>query len=206
MPPGKGNLAATQAILSFFLDGPDTHGNVRDRLRREYADARWSRSITDSAIPSLAAQGYIVLITAGKKRGDDLYEITELGVEEFKRWIRESSRAPAPLREPLLLWIERSTPDELPALLAILSESERAARREVKRAKERFDEERDSGAFGPPDSSDWNGRVGYAIYADRVIYWRQQVARFGTMRKLLKGDRNLHQRLLPDDQPGSSYA
>jgi DNA-binding PadR family transcriptional regulator len=202
MPPGKGNLAATKAILSLFLAGPETQGNVRARLRREYADAFWSRSIVDYALPSLAMQGLIVLVARGEKRGDDVYEITERGVGEFKHWIRESSRAPAPIREPLQLWIEHSTPRELPALLAVIRESEIATRLELALAKRRFDSQRNRGSFGPPDNSEWKGRVRYAIHGDRVVYWQQRLARLATLRKLLKGERDLHQRAPADDHGG----
>jgi DNA-binding PadR family transcriptional regulator len=194
MPPVKGNLAATQAILSLFLDGPDTLRSVRRRLRQEYADARWSRTIVDSSIPALVAQGLLGLIETGAKPGDSLFEITEQGVSEFKKWMRESPRAPAPIREPLQLWIEHSTPDELPALLAVIRESETAVGHEIEVAKRRFDAEWRRGRFGPADSSDWNGRIRYAIFGDKVLYWNHRLERLKHLRKILKGDRDKHRR------------
>jgi DNA-binding PadR family transcriptional regulator len=189
MPPPKGNFAATNVILSLFVGQPETVGNVRRRMRLEYAEARWSRSVVDHAIPLLASDGLIILIEAGKKPRDRLYEITEAGKQEFRRWVRDSSRRPVPIREPLQLWIEHSTPDELPALLAIIMETEEAAKQKLAIAKRRIDAERERGMFGPPDSSDWNGRIRYAISYDRVLYWHGRVARFQAMRQLLRAER-----------------
>lgn len=195
MPPRKGNFAATNMVLSLFVGQPETVGSIRRRLNREYAEARWSRSIVDHAIPALESQGFITLIEAGKKPQDRIYEITAAGKEEFRRWVRESSREPVPIREPLQLWIEHSTPDELPALLAIIKESEEAAKQKLAMAKRHLDAERERGRFGPSDSSDWNGRIRYAISHDRVLYWGGRVARFMAMRQILRAQRERHQRI-----------
>jgi DNA-binding PadR family transcriptional regulator len=192
MPPPKGNLAANKAILSFFLHGPDSLGNVRTRLRREYADARWSRSVVDTEVPELADQGHIRLIKTGKRPADNIYEITRQGIAEFRRWMREVPRAPTPMREPLQLWIEHSTRQELPALLVVVRETEQAAIREVDEAQRRLNNDRTLGRLGPSDGSDWNGHMRYVVLSDRVVYWQQRVARCIHLRKLLIGGRNKH--------------
>ncbi len=194
MPPAKGSLAANKAILSLFLAGPETHSNIKARLRREYGDARWSRSIVNSSIPALAEQGHVRLLREGEKRADDLYEITKQGVGEFRRYMRESPRAPAPLREPLQLWIEHSTPDELPVLLSVIRETELAASSELEAAQLRLHNDRALGKLGPKDGSDWNGRMRYAVLSDRVLYWQQRVERCMGLRQMLTGGRNMHSR------------
>jgi DNA-binding PadR family transcriptional regulator len=194
MPPAKGNLAAIKAILGLFLDGPETQGNIRARMRREYTDAHWSRSIVDAGIPALVAQGLIALIASGERPKENVYEITAEGIAEFKRWIRESPRAPMPMREPLQLWIEHSTPDELPVLLAVIKETEEAAFAEVRAAQRRINSDRTMGKLGPPDSSEWNGRLRYAILSDKVLYWQQRAARCKNLRKILQGGHNMHER------------
>lgn len=206
MPPVKGNLAATQAILSLFLDGPETFGNLRRRLERDFSDAHWSRSIVDSSLRSLVAQDQVVLIETGEKPGDNLYNITDRGLSEFRRALRETPRAPVPVRDPLQLWIEHSTPEELPALLRVIKESETAARRELYAAKRRLDVERSRGGFGPPDNSDWRGRVRYAIFSDKVLQWDDRLNRLASFRRVLKGDRDMHKRVATDDDPKDHHA
>ncbi len=199
MPPAKGNLAAIKAILSLFLDGPETQANIRARLRKEYAHANWSRSIVDAAIPALLGQGLITLIASGERPADSIYQITDNGVEAFKRYIRDTPRAPVPMRDPLQLWIEHSTRDELPVLLAVIKETERAATDEVDAAQKRINSERVLGRLGPSDGSDWNGRVRYALLSDRVRYWQARVARCIHLRKDLIEGRNMHRRSSGDD-------
>src|ERR1022692_5267054 len=111
MRSSKGALAANTAILSLFLDGPESLANIRGRMRRDYANARWSRSVVDAAVPALLDDELIALVHAAEKPAQRIYEITERGADVFREWVRESAMAPAPIREPLQLWIERSTPD-----------------------------------------------------------------------------------------------
>jgi hypothetical protein len=106
----------------------------------------------------------------------------------------------------LQLWIEHSTPRELPTLLAVIQESELATRLELALAKRRFDSQRNRGSFGPPDNSEWNGRVRYAIHGYRVVCLQQRLARLATLRMLLRGDRDLHQRAPADDHSGGDRA
>ncbi len=188
MRSSKGALAANTAILSLFLDGPESLANIRGRMRRDYADARWSRSVVDAAVPALLDDELIALVHAAEKPAQRIYEITERGADVFREWVRESAMAPAPIREPLQLWIERSTPDERPMLLAVLRESELAALRQCDAARTQVGIEREAGKLG----MDWNGTVLYAMLADRVLYWESRAIRCEQMRHLLVGNRNRH--------------
>ncbi len=199
MPPSKGNLAANKAILSLFLDGPETLGNIRTRLRSEYGDARWSRSIVDYSIPALALQGHIALVAAGEKTADSVYEVTNQGVAACKRYMRESTRTLGPRREPLQLWIEHSTEDELPVLLATIRETELAVLGELAEARRAVKEEGRRGRFRPTDGSSWSGRARYAVLGGRVIYWQGRVDYCSFLRQVLAGQRELHKRVPPDE-------
>jgi DNA-binding PadR family transcriptional regulator len=197
--PPKGNLAAIKVILSLLLDGPETHASIKKRLRREYPHAGWSRSIVNVSLPALVAQGLIVLIGSGERRGDDLYEITEDGIAGFRRWAREAARSVGPLREPLQGWIENSRPEELPRLIATVREVELEARAKLSEAQAFLNSERTLGRCGPPDGSDYQGRVHYAILMDSGKYWDQRVARCKLLRANLRGNHDLHQRRPADD-------
>jgi DNA-binding PadR family transcriptional regulator len=197
--PPKGNLAAIKVILSLLLDGPETHANIKKRLRHEYPHASWSRSIVNVSLPALVAQGLIVLIGSGARRGEDLYEITEDGLAEFRRWARETSRSVGPLRDPLQGWIANSKPEELPRVIATVREVELEASEELFAAQQRLNSERTLGRCGPSDGSDYQGRVHYAILMDSVKYWEQRITRCKQLRQNLRGNHNLHQRRPADD-------
>jgi DNA-binding PadR family transcriptional regulator len=202
MPPPKGHLSAYQAVLSLFAAGPETQSNIRRRLREEYESANWSRSVVDAAVPALVAQGLLVLVTAGTKPAESVYEITADGIEAFNRHLRDTPRVPEPLRDPLQLWIEHSTRAELPVILAVIKENETVARKEVDAAQKRLNSERTLGRLGPANGSDWNGRVRNTVLSDRVRYWQGRVARCINLRRDLMGGHNLHR---PADDPGDTH-
>lgn len=197
--PAKGNLPAVKAILSLFLDGPDTHAGIKDRLRRDFPHAAWAPSIVNSSLPALVTQGLLVLIASGEKRGDDLYEITEAGIADFRKWMREAPRSTGPMREPLQVWVENSTPEELPRVLGVIRETEREATKKVAEAQKHLNSERMLGRLGPPDGSDYPGRVRYAMLADTVLYWEHRVNRCKALRMNLRARRDMHARRPADD-------
>jgi DNA-binding PadR family transcriptional regulator len=197
--PSKGNLSAIKVVLSLLLDGPATHASIKKRLRLEYPHADWSRSIVNVSLPALVAQGLIVLIGSGARRGDDLYEITDDGIVEFRQWAREAGRAVGPLRDALQGWIENSNPEELPRVIATVREVELEASAKLSEAQAFLNSERQLGRCGPPDGSDYQGRVHYAVLMDSVKYWDQRVARCKLLRANLRGNRDLHLRRPADD-------
>jgi DNA-binding PadR family transcriptional regulator len=196
MRSSKGALAANAAILSLFLDGPESLANIRERMRRDYADALWSRSVVDSAIPVLLDSELIVLVHPAERPARRVYEVTQQGVAMFRAWVRESAMSPAPIREPLQLWIEHSTPKERPLLLSVLRESNLAALRQCDAARHQLGVERDAGKLG----MDWSGTVLYAMIADRVLYWESRATRYDRMRHLLVNNRNRHKSRLADER------
>jgi len=192
--PPKGHLAAIKAILSLLLDGPETQENIKKRLRREHPHAGWNRSIVNVSLPPLVAQGLIVLIGAGKRREDDLYEITEAGIADCRQSARDASLSVGPLREPLELWIEHSTPDEQPQIIAHIRKLELEVNSELSAAQARLNRERQLGRCGPRNGSDYQGRAHYAVLMSRVTYWRQREALYKQLRADLRGDHDLHHR------------
>jgi DNA-binding PadR family transcriptional regulator len=197
--PPKGNLAAIKVVLSLLLDGPETHASIKKRLRREYPHAAWSRSIVNVSLPALVAQGLIVLIGSGARRGDDLYEITDDGVAEFRQRAPEAARAVGPLRDPLQGWIENTMPEDLPRVIATIREVELEASTKLSEAQAFLNSERQLGRCGPSDGSDYQGRAHYAVLMDSVKYWDQRVARCKLLRANMLGNHDLHLRRQADD-------
>jgi hypothetical protein len=199
MPPAKGDLSALMAILSLLVGGPDSRSGIRGRLRREFPYGNWSRSIVDTSLPSLLAQELIVLVQSGEERSEDLYEASGRGVEEFRRWMRESGRAPLPLRDSFQVWIEHSTEAEQPALIQAAREMEEAAKVEVEAALRRLNSERVLGNLGPPDGSDWTGRMRHAVLMEMVLIWQQRAARFKNLRARISQGYSKHAETPVDD-------
>jgi DNA-binding PadR family transcriptional regulator len=199
MPPAKGDLSALMAILSLLVGGPESRSGIRSRLRREFPSGNWSRSIVDSSLPSLLEKGSVVLVGSGEEPSEEIYEASARGVDEFREWMRGSARAPLPLRDSFLLWIEHSTEAELPSLIQAAREMEEAAKAEFDEARRRLNSERVLGNLGPPDGSDWTGRMRYAVLSETVVIWHQRAARLKSLRLRLSQGYSKHAEIPVDD-------
>jgi DNA-binding PadR family transcriptional regulator len=201
MPTPRGDLPATKAILGLFVAEPSTAKNVKARLRREHPKAAWSRSIVNTTVRALVEQDLIVLVHKGRKPDMHFYEATDKGITEFRRWLAEEARAPVPLRDAFIVWMDHSTEDELPELLTVAREQEETALGELDKAQERMNVERERGRLGPADGSDWNGRMRYAVLSRRVKLCNAQAELAKDFRLNLMQGYHMH-RQMPEDDDG----
>lgn len=199
MPPAKGDLHAIKAILGLFVIEPSTPANVKARLRREFPHAAWSRGIVNTSVVSLERKREIELLQEGSKPSENFYRATDLGVREFKRWMVESARAPAPLRDSLLFWIAHSSPRDLPLLLSVARAREEVALAEEAEAQRRLNAERARGRLGSADGSDWAGRIRYMVLSHAVEAWSCEVQLAKSVRLNLTQGTDMHEALPLDD-------
>lgn len=199
MPPPKGELPAIKAILGLFVAEPSTGKNIKARLRREHPNASWSPSIVNQTIPVLVERKLIVCVRKGAKADQHFYRATRAGVEDFKSWMAVTPRAPLPLRDSFVVWMDHSTEEELPELLTAAREQEETALAELDHAQMRLNAERERGHFGPADGSDWNGRVRYAILSRRVMVLNCRAELAKDLRLNLTQGHDLHKRMPGDD-------
>ncbi len=199
MAQHKHNLTATMAILGLIIQQPDTTRHVRDRLAREYPHGRWSRSIAHNNVKSLAERGLIRKIRDGQKTSDDLYEATPEGIASFKAWLSHAAKEPAPVRDAMQLWLEHSDESDLPEIIRVVKEVEEAARTEFKDAQTRLASERIQGRLGPPDGSDWGGRIREAVLNETILRCGHQVLRLKNLRATLENpQQGLHTEVAAD--------
>ncbi len=199
MAPAKGDLTASMAILGLLIQQPDTPSHVRTRLAREFPHGRWSRSIAYNDVRSLVRQGLIRQIRAGEKHSEDIYEVTSEGRAALKEWVSDAAKAPRPVRDAMLLWLEHSDESELPELLQVVREVEEIARAEFEAAQTRLNTERTLGNLGPADGSDWHGRMRDAVLSELVLMCGERARRLMRLRqKLLNQGRELHTQAAAD--------
>jgi DNA-binding PadR family transcriptional regulator len=193
MAPAKGDLTASMAILGLLIQQPDTPSHVRGRLARDFPHGRWSPSIAYNDMRDLARQDLIRRIRMGEKRSEDVFEATPEGRAALKEWLRDASRAPPAVRDAMLLWLEHSDESEKPEILEVIRELEKIARAEFEAAQTRLNTERMLGNLGPPDGSDWHGRMRNALLTELVLMSGQQCMRLVRLRqKVLNKGRELH--------------
>ncbi len=199
MPPAKGDLHAIKVVLGLFVIEPGTPENVKARMRREFPHAVWSRGIVNTSVASLLRKREIERVCEGRKPSQHFYRVTDLGAREFKRWMVESARAPAPLRDSFLLWITHSTERDLPLLLSIARAQEEAALAEEAEAQKRLNAERGRGRLGPADGSDWNGRIRYTVLSHAVEAWSYRARLAKSIRLNLTQGTDIHEAIPLDD-------
>lgn len=199
MPGPRGDLPAIMAVLALLLRGPDSQANLKIRFEREFPHGDWSRSIVHSSLTSLVEQGFAALVQTGAKPSENVYEATGKGITAFREWLREIARQPPPLREPMQVWLEHSTEDELPDLLQAIREREETARAEFRAAQIHLNSERILGRLGPSDGSDWQGTVRNAVLSELVMIHGQRAVRFKKLRGRLMQGRERHSPIPPDD-------
>jgi hypothetical protein len=193
MATPKGDLTASMAILGLLIQQPDTPSQLRVRLAREFPHGRWSRSIVYGDVPNLARRRLIRKVRTGEKSSGDLWESTAKGRALFKEWVSEAAKAPSPVRDSLLLWLEHSDESELPEMLQAVGEVEEAVRAEFEAAQVRLNTERALGNLGPPDGSDWHGRMRYLVLSELVQICGQDTMRLKKLRQKLRNEsRELH--------------
>jgi DNA-binding PadR family transcriptional regulator len=199
MAPAKGDLTASMAILGLLIQQPDTPSRIRTRLACEFPHGRWSRSIAYNDVPSLARQGLIRRIREGEKRSEDIYEVTPDGRAALREWVGDAAKAPPPVRDAMLLWLEHSDESELPEILQVVHEVEEAARAEFEAAQTRLNTERALGNLGPADGSDWHGRMRDAVLSELVLMCGERARRLKRLRqKLLNHGREMHTQVAED--------
>jgi hypothetical protein len=193
MAPVKGDLTASMVVLGLLIQRPDTPARMRNRLDEEVPHGRWSRATAYNNVRSLARQGYIRKVKAGRQSSEDLWEPTQTGVAAFMEYLRDAANAPPALRDAMLLWLEHSEESELPALLAVVQQLEVTAKAEFTAATRHLTAERERGNLGPADGSDWRGRVREMVLSDMALMWGQKALRFKKLGEKLTGEgRELH--------------
>jgi DNA-binding PadR family transcriptional regulator len=193
MPPPKGQLSASMAILSLFVSEPSTAKNITSRLRREFPNDAWSPSIVNTTIPNLVEQGVIVRVREGRKPSEHFYEATDEGISECRRELAKSSRAVPQLRDPFLVWFAHSTEDELDRLLTVAREREETAIKQIETARLRLNIERDIGNLGPADGSDWSGWARYTVLNYRIKALNYEARLAKSLRLSLTQGHDLHE-------------
>lgn len=195
----KGDLTASMAILGLLIQQPDTTSSLRARLIREFPHGRWSRSIVHGDVPILARRGLICKVRAGARSSEDVYEATLEGRDAFKQWVSEAAKAPPPIRDAMLLWLELSDESELPEMLQAAREVEATVRAEYEAAQLRLNTERALGSFGPPDGSVWHGRMRHVVLSQLVQICGSNMLLTKRLRQTLENEgRELHAAIAGD--------
>jgi DNA-binding PadR family transcriptional regulator len=119
------------AILGLLIERPgQTVAEVAQGLEKRFAMSRFDQATAYNTLPQMARSGLSrprVRCThhaPGRGRGQDRYEPTPVGIQDFRAWMYAvpSGSGPPALREALYGRIELCTLEDLPELIRIARE------------------------------------------------------------------------------------
>jgi DNA-binding PadR family transcriptional regulator len=177
---------ADLAVLRLLVDRPGSPVHIRARLEVEHPEEEWSRSVAYKNTVNLAQQGLIQLVAEGSQKSEDIYELTDAGLVELRRWAEEIAREPPPDRDGMLLWIEHADESEIPKILEVLREKEEDACEARDAARQKLNKERRRGAFGSADSSEFRGLMRYIVHRQAVASRSARVDELKKTRQMLE--------------------
>lgn len=125
-------MSVKHAVLGLVIERPGYGYELIHRLEQRIEGWRPSETAVYPALRSLRAEGMIRAREAtadgrapSAHRGVVWYEATDDGHEEFRAWVRAPSDL-APQRDPFWLKVAFASPEDLPHLVELARELERA--------------------------------------------------------------------------------
>jgi DNA-binding PadR family transcriptional regulator len=124
---GSGEVTPRMMVLGLAIQQAGTVADVDRRLADQFPSERFSRGSAHKNLPSLAKKGYVRLLKKGPPGRPtlDWYEATPKGIEFFRRWVCDPDLPPA-IRDVLQCKLEFLEPEDLPALIQLVGEEEKA--------------------------------------------------------------------------------
>jgi DNA-binding PadR family transcriptional regulator len=178
-------------VLGLVVQQQDTVAGVARRLSDQFVSARFSKTTAHKTLPRLAKKDYVRVIEDGQPEGSTRcrYEATPKGVQYFREWLL-STELPLAIRDSEWCKLEFVELDDLPALILIVREEEKAYTAACDIAREGvLSEQRSRRNRG--EAVSWRVRL-------RGIQNKDDVNRYNLMSKRLEHLGNELERLLKD--------
>ena len=183
---GSGELTPRMMVLGLVVQQGDSVAGVDRRLADQFPSERFSRGSAHKNLPSLARSGYVRLLKKGPPDRPtlDRYEATPEGIELLRRWVRDPDLPPA-IRDVLQCKLEFLDPEDLPALIELVGEEEKAytVAYDIAQSSTRR-EQRLRRTRGRP--VDWSTRVSGIKTKDKANLWGLMSRRLEHLREDLE--------------------
>jgi DNA-binding PadR family transcriptional regulator len=185
-PPRSGDLTPNMAVLGLVVQAADTAAGLALRIEQEFPDAQFSGNASHNNLPSLAKEGYVLLVKRGERPSLDLYKGTPKGETAVQTWIRESDAAPPGWRDALRGKLAFAEQETLLDVLREIREQEELCAREYaithRRISSRRDQERRTG-----EPLDFRKRLADILDADDASLWGLRGTRLRLLREDVEG-------------------
>jgi DNA-binding PadR family transcriptional regulator len=124
---GTGEIKPHEAVLGLMACGRSSAGALKHRLEREFPQANYAPNTANTALRRLADKGHVRVLDPDGRASEDVYEITQQGLDVFESWLYDMVAIPAPLRDPLQAKLAFVRPDGVGGLISIIRVLEEAA-------------------------------------------------------------------------------
>ena len=183
-------LSGGHAVLGLVIEEPGNSYQLERRLERRFGSASFAHGTAYHAVRRLTSQGLIRPVkqdvgsqpgvSSAEPRSGTAYEVTERGVEHFRRWLLASTSTP-PLREELLAKIAFCGPEDLPRMIEIVRDAELACTGQLQQVNDRMRRER---RLAPEDS--WLALMTLIATASDVAWWDARIKWLQEVRRYLQ--------------------
>jgi DNA-binding PadR family transcriptional regulator len=190
-------MGGTEVVLGLLIERPGTSYDLERRLQERFGSAQFGRGTASHAMQRLAHKRLIRVdedrqVTAsGEAVGPRMYVVTPAGIEHFRRWMKGAVATP-PVREELHAKIALCGPADLPAMIEVVREAEKACMVRLQGLQWRMQDEQQGMA-----TSDWSCRMGRLIRSGDVAWWGGRIKWLQSVRMALEKERQLYEAKRP---------
>lgn len=170
----QSEMSAGEIVLGLLIEQPDSCYHLDKRIAQRLGSAQFSRGAASRAVERLVERKLVrpaavedqarLRVVDGRKK--TVYEATPAGVEHFERWLRASTRTP-PVREELHAKIALWGSKDLPRLIEIVREAERACVQQLQDLSRTQRAEREGGG--------WERSLQLIVSAGEVTWWEARI-------------------------------
>jgi DNA-binding PadR family transcriptional regulator len=166
--------------LGLVIEEPGNGYQIGLRMNERLASARFSEKAANVALRRAKEEGLV-------RKNSGEYEATRIGVQRFERWLLSSSALP-PVREDLLARVALCQPKDMPRLIEVLRDDERACLAIVEglNAQSR----REAHAIAPQG---WRRHIDMALMGADAEWWDARIAWVRVLREGVQKAWRAHQ-------------
>ncbi len=167
-----GETSAGELVLGFLIDRPASCYQLDRHLERRFPSAQFARGTANAAVKRLSARG-LVCVESGadskpRRTRGRIYGPTPQGIEHFRAWIRASTAMP-PVREELHAKIALCLPEDIPRLIEVVREAEKACVLKLSGLNYRLQKDREAMI------SDFERRMAVIVGAGDSLWWEGRI-------------------------------
>lgn len=160
-------------VLALVMEEPGSGRQVERRLNERLASTQLADSTARVALKRAVDEG-LAFRVGGK------YEVTPEGIQHVEKWLLSSSVLP-PIRDDLVARVALCQPKDMPRLIEVLREAERASLSVLEALN------RQSRKEPKPASQGWKNHIDMTVITVDAGYWDARISWLADLRKGLQG-------------------